>query len=65
MRENLKQILSAAGVKLRGWFKFNDVAFLAAAGAVGYGIYQVHPPSAFIAIGGLFLILTTWEKFKS
>lgn len=64
MRENLKQIFAVIGKRLAVTFKFADIVFLAATGSVGYGIYQIHPPSAFIAIGSLFIILTVYGRFK-
>lgn len=60
MRANLHKILSS----LFSWFDFQDVVFIAAAGAVGYGVWQYSPAAAFITIGSLFLVLTTFGRFK-
>ena len=32
-----------------------DIIILIAGGALGYGIWQIHPPSAFIVLGALTL----------
>ncbi len=50
--------------KFLEWFTFSDCVFCVATGALGYGIFQVHPPSAFIVLGSLFLLLTVYGKFK-
>ncbi len=50
--------------KLNQWLSFSDCVFCAATGALGYGIFQIHPPSAFIILGVLFIVLTTYGRFK-
>lgn len=64
MRETLKEIVKAGWQKFSRWFNLSDVIFLAAAGGLGYGIWQIHPPTAWIVLGSLFLILTTYGRFK-
>lgn len=34
-----------------------DVFLFGGLGAVGYGVYQIYPPSAYIIVGGCFIAL--------
>lgn len=65
MAENLRSMLTRSWRQLRAWFSLNDLVFIAAAGFLGYGIWLIHQPSAYITIGLLFVLLTTWGRFKS
>ncbi len=42
----------------------NDVVFLLASWPVGYGVWEIFQPAAFIVIGGLFLTLSLWGRFR-
>ena len=65
MTDHLKNILTLSSRKLRAWFTFNDIVFIAAIAAVAYGIWQISEPVAFIAVGAFFVLLTTYGRFKS
>jgi hypothetical protein len=60
----MKTLMTKFGIQL-GQIRFNDVVFVAAVGALGYGIALIHPATAFIIIGLLFVILSTWGKIGS
>ena len=65
MTEHLKNLFTLTGRKLRAWFTFNDIVFIAAVAAVAYGIWQINEPAAFIVVGAFFVLLTTYGRFKS
>jgi hypothetical protein len=60
MRAGLRAIFAA----IEPWFSLTDAVFLAGIGAVGYGIYQIDPPWAYIVVGGYFVILTTYGRLR-
>lgn len=64
MRDNLRAALTALWTGLGKWFRLADLVFLASVGAVFYGIAKIYEPLAWIFTGGLFIVLTTWGKFR-
>ena len=64
MRDNLRAFIRAFGQTFGRLFKVRDLVFLLAVASVAYGIALIHLPAAFITVGMLFVILTTWGRFK-
>ncbi|MDZ4344968.1 MAG: hypothetical protein U1E51_21300 [Candidatus Binatia bacterium] len=50
--------------KLFQFITLNDVAFVLAAAALGFGLWLISAPLAFIVMGSLFLLLATWGKLR-
>ncbi len=42
----------------------NDAVFVIASAALGYGLWLINEALAFIVMGSLFLLLTTWGKLR-
>lgn len=40
-------------------FDFGDFMLFGGAGLLGYGLYQVYPPAAFIVTGSIFVAVAT------
>ena len=64
MSTNLRELVGAIGRLLKTSFSLSDCVFFAAAAALGYGLYQIHQPLAYIVLGILFIVLTTYGRFK-
>ena len=41
-------------------FDLRDVVFFGGLIMLGYGLYQIHPPTMYVVLGGLF-IATVWR----
>ena len=50
--------------KLIQSFTLNDTVFVLAAATVGFGLWLISAPMAFIVMGSLFLLLATWGKLR-
>jgi hypothetical protein len=46
------------------WFDKNDLIFFLSAAAIGYGLWQIFEPAAWIGIGGAFFVLSLLGRFK-
>jgi hypothetical protein len=63
MKSNFRQILLATRRKL-AFFSATDCIFFLGVASVSYGLWQISPTATFIIVGGFFMLLTTWDKFK-
>lgn len=52
--------LRAAVAKIAAAFDLRDAMLFAGCALVGYGLYQVYPPFAFIAPGAIFVAVATF-----
>ena len=64
MRENLKQIGDLFFAWLKRAIDAQSAFFLAGMAMLWYGIHRVSEPAAFIAIGLIIVVLSTWGVFK-
>ena len=60
----MKALLITSVFKLRQALSLDGVVFTFAIASMGYGIGLISVPAAFIIVGSLFVILTTWGLFK-
>lgn len=49
--------------KFAALFDFQDVLLFGGSGLLGYGLYQIYPPSAFIVPGAIFVAVATAPMF--
>lgn len=59
MRARFGAALSLFGRKAAALFDLGDALFVAAVGAIGYGVAQIYPPAAWIVVGLIFIIVGT------
>ncbi len=60
----LKKAMKALVDKVYALFDLSDVVFLLAVALLAYGVWLIHRPLAFIVVGAIFVVLTTWKRFK-
>lgn len=41
-----------------------DIIVFGGLGLVGYGVYQIYPPYAWITVGGVLMIFGLWRFFR-